>query len=89
MGEAVVIGAEAEIVAAKVEENEGRLMDLMFRNVRVRFCLIWGVGSMSMVIARWSEMVRLVLVRLLVVMPELQTRSSVCPFLWVGKSTCC
>ena len=44
--------------------------------------------SMSKVIARWSEMVRSMLARLLMVMPEVQTRSSVCPFLWVGKSTC-
>ena len=49
-----------------------------------------GAGmSISRVIARWSEMVRSVLVRLLMVMPEVQTRSSVCPFLWVGKSMCC
>ena len=39
--------------------------------------------SMSKVIARWSEMVRSMLARLLMVMPEVQTRSSVCPFLCV------
>ena len=89
VGETVGIETEAETLAAKTEESEGRLMDLVFRNVMVRFCLTWGVGVlMSKVIARWSEMVRSMLVRLLMVMPAVQTRSSVCPFLWVGKSTC-
>ena len=84
MGEAVEIGAET--VAAKAEKSEGRLM---FRNIMVQFCLTWGVGmSMSKVIARWSEMVRPMLVRSLMVMPAVQTRLSVCPFLWAGKSTC-
>ena len=64
-------------------------MDLRFLNVIVRFCLVGGDGmSMSMTIARWSEMVRLVWVTLLMVVPDEQTRSSVCPFLWVGKSIC-
>ena len=75
VGETVKIGAET--VAAKAEKSEGRLM---FRNIMVQFCLTWGVGmSMSKVIARWSEMVRSMLVRLLMVMPVVQTRSSVCP----------
>ena len=57
------------MVAAKVEESEGRLMD--FQNIMVCFCLTWGVGmSMSKVIARWSEMVRSMLARLLMVMSE-------------------
>ena len=84
VGETVKIGAET--VAAKAEKSEGRIM---FRNIMVQFCLTWGVGmSMSKVIARWSEMVRSMLVRLLMVMPAVQTRSSVCSFLWLGKSTC-
>ena len=73
-------------MAAKTEESEGRLMDLVFRNVMVRFCLTWGVGVlMSKVIARWSEMVRSMLVRLLMVMPAVQTKSSVCAFFVGGK----
>lgn len=64
-------------------------MDFKSRNVMVRFCLTVGVDiSMSRGTARWLEMVRSVLVRLLMMMPEVQTRSSVCPFLWVGKSIC-
>ena len=32
---------------------------------------------------------RLKLVRLFMVIPVVHMRSRVCPFLWVGKSTCC
>ena len=48
------------------------------------------MNHMSRVMARWSEMVKSVLVGLQMVMPEVHrwTSSSVCPFLWVGKSMC-
>lgn len=72
-----------------MEEKDVVTMDLRFLNVIMRFCLVGGDGmSMSIVIARWSEMVRSVWVILLMVVPDEQTRSSVCPFLWVGKSIC-
>lgn len=81
--------AESEMVSASVAEKDEGLIDLRFRNVMVRFCLTRGIGmSISTVMARWSEIVRSMLVRLVMVMPEVQTRSSVCPCLWVGKSTC-
>lgn len=83
MGEAVGIGADAETVAAGVKKSNGRFMDLKIQNVMVQFRLTLGGGDgMSKVIARWSEMVMLMLVRLLMVM------CNECPFLWVGKSTC-
>ena len=72
---------------SKAAKEEGSI-DFMFRKFMKRFCLMRGVGvSMSMIRARWSEMVepRSVLVRLLVVIPVVQIRSRVCPFLWVGK----
>ncbi|TNN39075.1 hypothetical protein EYF80_050744 [Liparis tanakae] len=50
VGEAVEIVAEAETVAAKAEDSEGRLMEVT---------LTWGVGmSMSKLIAWRSEVVR-------------------------------
>lgn len=88
MGEAVGIGADAETVAAGVKKSNGRFMDLKIQNVMVQFRLTLGGGDgMSKVIARWSEMT-LTLVRLLMVMPAVQTRSSVCLFFCVGKATC-
>ena len=69
------------MVSAKREEKDVGRIDLRLRKVIERFCLTCGVGiRMSMLIARWSE-----LGRMLMVMPVEQT--SVCPFLWVGKST--
>ena len=69
------------MVSAKREERDVGWIDLRLRKVIERFCLTCGVGiRMSMVIARWSE-----LDRMLMVMPVVQT--SVSPFLWVGKST--
>ena len=80
--------AESGMVLAKREERDVGWIDLRFRKVIERFCLACGVGMrMSMVIARWSEIVTLELDRLLIMMPVMQTRSSVCPFLWIVKST--
>jgi len=46
-------------VVDNMEEKEVRSMDLRFLNLIMRFFLVGGVGmSISMVIARWSKMVR-------------------------------
>lgn len=64
-------------------------MDLRLRKVIERCCLGCGVGVLiSIVIARWSEMVRSVCERCSMWMPMEQTRSRMCPWLWVGKLTC-
>lgn len=53
-------------------------------------CLGSEMGmSMSMMIARWSEMVRSEPERWFMVMPVEQARSRMCPRLWVGKLMCC
>ena len=92
MGVVFELAASIQIASDNKADRVGWWIDLTFRNVMSRCCLMRGVGmSMSRVRARWSESVsvRLKLVRLLMVIPVVQIRSRVCPFLWVGKSTCC
>ena len=72
----------------QVERETGQ-MDLRLWKVILRSCLGWGAGmSMSSVMARWSEMVRSVLEMLWMWRPVEQTRSRMCPRLWVGKFIC-
>ena len=73
----------------QVERETGQ-MDLMLRKVIVRSCLSWGAGvSTTSVMARWSDMERSVLEILWMWRPLEQTRSKMCPRLWVGKLMCC
>ena len=70
-------------------EREMGQMDLRLRKVIERCCLGCGVGVMiSIMIARWSEMVRSVCESCSMWIPMKQTRSRMCPWLWVGKCTC-
>ena len=60
---------------SEVERAEGE-MDLRFLKVMVRFCFVVGMGmSMSMVIARWSEICRLWLVNCWMLRLVEQTKS--------------
>ena len=68
----------------QVERETGQ-MDLRLQQVIVRSCLGSGAGmSMTSVMARWSEMERSVLETLWMWRPVEQTRSRMCPPLWVG-----
>lgn len=82
---------ELDIELDKEEEKEIGQSDLRLRNVIVRVCLGSGVGvRMSMVTARWSEIVRLVNSRLWTESEaEEQTRSRIWPCVCVGELTCC
>ena len=72
----------------QVERETGQ-MDLMLRKVIVRTGLSWGAGmSTTSVMARWSDMERSVLEILWMWRPMEQTRSKMCPRLWVGKLMC-
>ena len=64
-------------------------MDLRLRKVILRSCLGSGAGmSITSEMARWSEMERSVLETLWMWRPVEQTRSRMCPRLWVGKLMC-
>ena len=72
----------------QVERETGQ-MDLMLRKVIVLSCLSWGEGvSTTSVMASWSDMERSVLEILWMWRPMEQTRSKMCPRLWVGKLMC-
>ena len=76
------------VLDIQVERETGQ-MDLRLRKVIVRSCLGWGAGvSTTSVMARWSDMERSVLEILWMWRPVEQTRSRMCPRLWVGKLTC-
>ena len=70
-------------------ERETGHMDFRLRKLIVRSCMGWRVGiSMTRVMARWSDMERSVLEILWIWRPVEQTRSRICPRLWVGKLMC-
>lgn len=75
----------ATVFDIHVEREMGQ-RDLRLRKVIERFCLGCGVGVlMSMMITRWSEMVRLVCESCWIWRPVEQTRPRMCPQLWVEK----
>ena len=69
-------GGEEDILVAREAERAGVEMDLRFLKEIVSLFLVVGMGrSMFMVIARWSEMLRLRLERWGMVRPVEQTKS--------------
>lgn len=73
-------GGKANILVAREAKRAEVEIDLMFLKVILHVSLGVGMGmSILIMIARWSEMLRLMLESWFIVRPVEQRRSRVCP----------
>lgn len=80
-------GCDDILLAMESDKADGET-DLRFLKEMVRESLLMGYGMvMYIIMARWSEIWRLLLESCVTVRPVEQTRSRMCPWVWVGKLT--